>query len=59
MPELEFFEDESTTSQRYRFRIRGGNGEIVFTSEGYDNKYNARRGFFDLVRIVNEVKEQL
>jgi uncharacterized protein YegP (UPF0339 family) len=50
MSTVEFFEDEGG---EWRFRVKGGNGEIVAASEGYASESNARRGaetLFELLR---------
>jgi uncharacterized protein len=46
---VEFFEDEQG---EHRFRIKGGNGEVLATSEGYTRKQDAVRGFWDLARAT-------
>lgn len=46
---LEIFAD---TTGEWRFRIRGSNGEIMATSEGYRDRTDARRGFQDLAERV-------
>jgi uncharacterized protein YegP (UPF0339 family) len=46
---VEFFTDEQG---EYRFRIKGRNGEVLATSEGYTREDDARRGFWDLARAV-------
>lgn len=46
---IEFFID---AEGKDRFRIVGGNGEIVVTSEAYDSKSNAQRGVDDLTAIL-------
>jgi uncharacterized protein len=46
---VEFFEDEQG---EHRFRIKGGNGEVLATSEGYTRKQDAVRGFWDLARAA-------
>lgn len=46
---FEIFQDEAG---EWRFRIKGANGEIVMTSEGYSNHAGARRGFMDLRHII-------
>ena len=42
---VEIFED---VQGQHRYRIRGDNGEIMATSEGYSSKSNAQRGLEDL-----------
>lgn len=37
-----------------RFRVKGDNGEIVVTSEGYATEGNARRGLSTLKRILDK-----
>lgn len=46
---IEYFQD---TAGKDRFRIKGGNGEIVATSEPYTNLSNAKRGVNDLYFIL-------
>lgn len=46
---VEYFEDEAG---EYRFRIKGGNGEKMVTSEGYTRKADAKRGFRDLMNAI-------
>jgi uncharacterized protein YegP (UPF0339 family) len=48
-PGLEFF--AGADGDAY-FRLKGRNGEIVHTSEGYTTLADAHRGFEDLTRIV-------
>ena len=38
----------------WRFRVKGRNGEIVATGEGYTRKHDAERGLEDLRRILDE-----
>lgn len=52
LPYVEIYED---VAGNWRYRVVGGNGEIVAASEPYASKSNATRGFADLCRIVNEV----
>ena len=40
---LEIFKGEGSF-QPWRFRMVGGNGEVISQSEGYFSKWNARRG---------------
>jgi len=47
---VEVFEDEKGD---FRFRVKGGNGEIIVTSEGYTRKHDATRGFATLIDIIN------
>lgn len=51
-PSVEFYQDDSGG---HRFRVKGGNGEIVAGSEPYASESNARRGLADLRRILNEL----
>lgn len=37
---------------KHRFRVKGRNGEIIVTSEGYASAYNAKRGFEALSAAV-------
>lgn len=46
---FEIFKD---AAGEYRFRIKGANGEIVMTSEGYTTHADARRGFMTLRHII-------
>lgn len=38
----------------WRFRVKGGNGEIVAAGEGYTTRHDALRGYETLVRIVTD-----
>ena len=40
----------------YYFRVRGGNGEPLMTSEAYTTQTDARRGFLDPVDAVIAAK---
>lgn len=51
---IEFYQDAAGL---HRFRIMGGNGELVHSSEGYDSAGNAQRGFETLHKIVQEIWE--
>lgn len=44
---VEIFED---VSGEFRYRLKGGNGEVMATSEGYTTRTDAERGFVDLQR---------
>lgn len=46
---IEFFQD---STNGHRFRVRGDNGEIVATSEGYTRHSDARRGAGSLTRLL-------
>jgi uncharacterized protein YegP (UPF0339 family) len=46
---IEIFQDETGD---WRFRVKGGNGEIVAASEGYVSESNARRGAENLSLIM-------
>lgn len=46
---IELFED---AKGEHRFHVKGDNGEIVATSEGYTRKADAARGAQTLVRII-------
>lgn len=46
---IEFFQD---SANGHRFRVRGDNGEIVATSEGYTRHGDARRGAGTLTRLL-------
>lgn len=48
---IEFYQDEAGA---HRFRVKGANGEIVASSEGYSRKTDAQRGYADLWAIVIE-----
>lgn len=48
---FEFFQGEN--GQHY-FNVKGENGEIIATSEGYTRPEDARRGAMGLVRRVFE-----
>jgi len=50
---LEYFIDED---MKQRFRIKGENGEIIVSSEAYANEYNAKRGYADLVAIIERIE---
>lgn len=49
---IEVFQD---AKGEWRFRVKGRNGEIVATSEGYTRKDDAKRGFFALRSIVKDL----
>lgn len=51
---VEFFEDEAGG---HRFRIVGRNREIVATSESYTRPAGAKRGFLDLVHLIDVVRQ--
>lgn len=54
-PYIEVFSD---AGDAYRVRIRGGNGEIMLSSEAYANESNARRAATDFAAIVGlKIKE--
>lgn len=44
---IEYFEDDAN---EFRYRIKGGNGEPLVTSEGYTTMESAERGVRDLRR---------
>lgn len=46
---IEIFQGEN---KEWYFRVKGKNGEIVATSEGYDSKGNAKRGINSLLDIL-------
>lgn len=46
----EIFQDKHG---EWRFRIKGHNGEIMATSEGYTRPHDARRGLDDLRAILD------
>jgi uncharacterized protein YegP (UPF0339 family) len=39
----------------WRFTIKAGNGETVFTSEGYTSIADAKRGFVNHASVVLEI----
>lgn len=47
---IEVFQD---AKGEWRFRVKGRNGEIVATSEGYTRKDDAKRGYFTLRALVS------
>lgn len=47
---IELYEDKDG---QWRYRIKGGNGEIMNTSEPYDSKSNARRGYIQLRELLS------
>lgn len=49
---IEIFED---AGGKWRFRVKGKNGEKVVTSQGYTRKGDAARAFRDLKAIVAEL----
>lgn len=51
----EIFQDEHG---EWRFRVKGRNGEVVATSEGYTRSADAERGLNDLRRILDETRDQ-
>ena len=53
MPEI--FRDDAG---EWRYRIKGRNGEIMATSEGYTRPQDAERGLADLRRVLNETAGQ-
>jgi uncharacterized protein YegP (UPF0339 family) len=42
-PIFEFFKQRGDGTQAWRYRLLGGNGEVIATSEGYASKANAKR----------------
>lgn len=50
---IEVFEDKAG---EWRFRVKGLNGEIVATSEGYTSPNDANRGVYALRRIMAEAQ---
>lgn len=52
---VELFED---SKGEWRFRIKGGNHEIVATSEGYVDKSGAKRGYETLFNIMRHSKTE-
>ncbi len=51
MNTIDFFQDENGD---WRFRVKGGNGEIVAASESYASESNARRGADHLFQIIQK-----
>lgn len=51
MTNPEYFIDRAG---KHRFRVKGRNGEIIVSSQGYVSRYNAERGFAALQEAVNE-----
>lgn len=47
---LEIFRDEAG---EWRYRLKGKNGEPMFTSEGYGRRADARRGLNDARLLLN------
>lgn len=47
---IELYEDKDG---QWRYRIKGGNGEIMNISEAYDSKSNARRGYIQLRELLS------
>lgn len=54
---VEYFVD---AGGEWRYRVVGGNGEIMVTSEGYTSSSDARRGLADLatelLRLATKVE---
>ena len=50
---IEIFKDGAG---EWRFRVKGANGEIVASSEGYTRKADALRGIDTLRRLLNDAK---
>jgi uncharacterized protein YegP (UPF0339 family) len=48
---LEFFVDEAGET---RYRIKGRNGEPMVTSEGYRDATDAKRGFNDFAKLMDD-----
>jgi len=46
------FEVYESKDGLYRFRLKGANGEIVASSEGYSSRENAKRGAETVKRIA-------
>lgn len=58
---IEIFKDKAG---EYRYRIKGANGEVMVSSEGYTRKADALRGVHDLMRVlqtvtISQVKDQI
>lgn len=43
---------QSEADDQWRWTLKGGNGEIMATSEGYTRKADAERGFLDATRAM-------
>lgn len=52
----EIFKD---ANGEWRFRVKGRNGEIVATSEGYTSEGHAERGLAGLRRILRDTNGDL
>lgn len=53
------FEIYQDTQDKWRWRLKGGNGEIVASGEAYDSESNAKRAVKALVEQLSEALEQL
>ncbi len=51
----EIFQD---ADGQWRYRIKGKNGEIMATSEGYTRPADARRGLLDLRGVLDATEGQ-
>lgn len=51
--EVEFYVDDAG---EHRWRVRGGNGEIVIPPEGHTSERDARRAFEDACEALDEVR---
>lgn len=51
-PIIELFMSATVSRDRYYYRVRGRNGEVVVTSEGYSTRSGARRAANRLKDIV-------
>ena len=49
---FEIYESSASTDQDWRWRLKGGNGEIVASGEGYVSKANVERA---IVRLKEDV----
>lgn len=52
-PKVQYFKDEAG---EFRFRIRGGNGRTMATSEGYTSQQHAERGWDDLCEVIHLIR---
>lgn len=52
----EIYKDEAG---EFRFRVLGGNGEIVATGEGYTTPNDAERGLATLRRILRDTNGEI
>lgn len=48
--------DAGRSLKEWRFRVKGANGEIVVSSEGYTTKADAERGAATLKRLMKDYR---